>query len=506
MTAAVAKVASGGTVVVRAGTYHESIRSSKRMTIQNYPNETVWFDGSVPVTNWRKSGSRWVASGWTAQFNPGMGGAATTARYVNAAYPMAANVDQVFVDGRQLAQVAKPSDVKAGTFAVSYSEHTLTIGSDPNGKEVRASDLPMAFALSGGGTTTIQGVGVRRYATPNDVGAAVRLSSPGGTLRDMVISDNGLQGVALSNVNKTIDHLTVLNNGQLGLGGMELDNSVVENSIIDGNNSQRFNDEPVSGGVKITSARGIRVANNEVNDNVSAGIWFDVSCYKIAAVNNDVQGNTSSQIELEVSADGIVANNTTQGGTTGILIHDTSDALIYNNRIGDYSTFGIKISQDSRRQSDPTVPEAHDKRRPIPDPTVTWVTKNVTVVNNVFGNSNSRGGFQIYALDGETSRPADQMNITVDRNLFIKRINKVMTDPTMVAWGQGDKHTLVRYETPDELNAKDDAWINAQAPNSYRIDAMNPYVEQYGAIAQTLPERVAAATGLPAGSAGLGTL
>lgn len=500
--AAVAKATPGRTIVLRAGTYHESVTSPKRMTIQNYPGETVWFDGSVAVNGWQKSGTSWVHSGWKAEFDASMGGAATKARYVNTASPMAADPDQVFVDGVPLKQVASAAQVTPGTFAVNDSADTITIGTDPTSRSVRASDLPMAFALSGG--ATIQGIGVRRYATPHDVGAAVRLSSPGGTLRHLVITDNAMQGVALSNVDKVVDRLVVTNNGQLGVGGTELDRTVVQNSVINGNNAENFNNEPVSGGVKITRSRGIKTINNEVSNNLSAGIWFDASSYQIVAVNNDLADNRSTQLELEVSAQGIVANNTVTGGTTGILIHDTSDVSIYNNKLGDHSIFGIKISQDKRRQADPSVPEAHDKRRPIPDPTVTWVTERITISNNVFGNSNGRGGFQIYALDGETNRPADAMAITIDGNLFVKRIKKLTTEPTMVAWGQADNHTLVRYETPEELHAKNAGWENAQAPDTYRIAAMDPFITQYASVAKPLPAEVAQEAGLSAGARQLG--
>lgn len=314
-----------------------------------------------------------------------------------------------------------------------------------------------------------------------------------------------MQGIALSNVKKIVDHVTVTRNGQLGVGGTELDDSWVTNSVVNDNNTQDFKDAPVSGGIKITRSRVITVNNNEVRNNQSAGIWFDASCYRVTAANNDVQHNRSTQIELEVSGTGVVANNTTYGGTTGILIYNTSDVKIYNNKIGDNSIFGIKLAQDYRRQADPAVPEAHDPRRPVPDPTVTWITKNVTIVNNVFGNSNHRGGFQFYALDGETNRSADAMAITIDGNLFVKRINKLQSEPTMIAWGQGDNRTLVRYETTVEFKAKNAGWTNAQAPDSYRISDMGPYISQHASIAKPLPSDVASAAGLLAGSTALGT-
>lgn len=501
-SAAVAKAPSGGTIVLRSGTYHEQVTvpNAKKLTIQNYPGEAVWFDGSVPVTSWTKSGSTWVSSGWKAKFDSSMGGDSTfKARFIKN-NPMAADPDQVFVNGGQLKQVASASAVVAGTFAVDDAGGRLIIGTDPAGKDVRASDLGQAFSISGAGSV-LQGIGVRRYATTYQQFGAVRVSNVGGTVRHVVMTDNAMAGLSLSNSNKVIDHVVSTNNGMLGIGGTQDDNSVIQNSVINGNNTQDFKDAPVSGGIKLTRSRGITVSNSEVKNNQSAGIWFDASCYNIKVVGNDAQYNRSSQIELEVSDTGIVANNTAFGGTTGILIYDTGNVKIYNNEVGNSSTFGITLQQDARRQADPTVPEAHDPRAPIPDPTVTWITKNVVVANNVFGNG---GYFQFYALDRESNRTADSMNITVNGNLFNKRVNKDPSQPTMVAWGQGDNHTLVRYETPAEFKAKNSSWVNAQAPGSYKITDMAGLKSQYASTALPLPSDVAVAAGLPAGSQKLG--
>ena len=41
---------------------------NRTFTIQAYPGEAVWLDGSSAVTDWVKSGNVWVKSGWTAAF------------------------------------------------------------------------------------------------------------------------------------------------------------------------------------------------------------------------------------------------------------------------------------------------------------------------------------------------------------------------------------------------------------------------------------------------------
>jgi len=55
LTKAASAAAAGATIVLRAGTYHESVAVYKRVTIQSWPGETVWLDGSVPVNDWAAS-------------------------------------------------------------------------------------------------------------------------------------------------------------------------------------------------------------------------------------------------------------------------------------------------------------------------------------------------------------------------------------------------------------------------------------------------------------------
>ena len=54
---------------------------------------------------------------------------------------MAAHPDQIFIDGAPVAQVATRAQVGPGKFYVDYATDELVLGSDPTGKQVRASDL-----------------------------------------------------------------------------------------------------------------------------------------------------------------------------------------------------------------------------------------------------------------------------------------------------------------------------------------------------------------------------
>ena len=491
-------------LVLRGGSYHESVATSanKPITIQNYPGETVWFDGSVPVPNWTKSGSVWVTSGWGKEFSSTMGGdAAFKARFIGT-NPMAADPDLVFVNGAPLKQVATATAVVAGTFAVNDAANMITIGTDPTGKEVRASDLAQAINLSGA-NSIVQGIGVRRYANGYEVKGAIRLGNTGGTVRNVLIEDVATFGLTLSNTDKVVDHVTIRRAGQLGIGGHQTDRSVVSNSLVSGNNTEKFKDAPVSGGLKFTAARTLRIDNVEANNNFTTGIWCDVSSYQLTIVNNTANGNGKHGIEVEVSDTGIIANNQAiNGGEDGIILYDSGHFKVFNNEVGGSSLFGIKLAQDERRQATlGQFPEARDSRyKDVVDPNMPWITQDIQMSNNVFGNG---GAFQVYALDGRTKRAVDTWRLKLTGNLFNKRA--VKTDPTMVAWGKGDNVTLERYETPALLAAaKPTSAPNAQIGSSKPILDMGPDKTAFASSAVPIPTDVALATGLPVGSRLLG--
>jgi hypothetical protein len=147
---------AGGTVVVRAGTYRETVTISRTVTVQNYPKEAVWLDGSSPVTGWVADGSMWRKDGWTTRFDSSptytQGAKDSTAAnwgFVNPDYPMAAHPDQVFVDGAPLEQVKSKSLVKAGTFFLDQATSKLYIGTNPTGKTVEASTIIKAMTVKG---------------------------------------------------------------------------------------------------------------------------------------------------------------------------------------------------------------------------------------------------------------------------------------------------------------------------------------------------------------------
>lgn len=487
---ALSTVAAGGTIVLRAGNYHESLVIDKRVTVQNYPNEVAWFDGSRSVDNWVKSGSSWVSSGWTAKFSSTMGGdAAYRARFISPAHPMAAHPDQLFVDGHQLDQVGSLGEVKTGTFFVDERAQKVYLGSDPSGKNVRLSDLAQALKIVAA-DTTLRGIGVRRYATPSEARGAVQMDARGGTFRHLVITDNATIGLAQSNHDKTVDHVVVTGNGMMGVGLDRGDNFSMTNSVVSDNDSEHFKPQPVSAGVKITNTNTLTVKNNDVSkNNEGLGIWLDVYSSNFIVASNTVVGNGQVGIEAELSANGIIANNEVRGSLTNINVYDSENVKVYNNELGEAGTFGIKLSQSGRWK---TAPHAGFNLK----------LNNIVFANNVVGCGK---GFQYFVGDGETNIPADKMALTITGNLFSKRV--VSTDPTMVAWGLSDNRSVARYETPAALSAaKNSSWRNSQSTTCASLDALAPLARANASLATAMPTDVASAVGVPTGTKVVGNL
>lgn len=491
--AAVNAAKSGATIVLRGGRYHEEVEipSGKSLTVQAYPNEAVWFDGSSPVTAWTKSGNVWIASGWTAKFSNDIENGQNR-RFIDPAHPMAASPDQLFIDGTALRQVATAAQVTPGTFAVDYAGSRLILGSDPSGHDVRASDLSQAFNVISK-RTTLQGFGVMRYATPYMERGAVRMQNTEASARDLVVIDNATIGLTISNNNGLAERITAQRNGMLGLGFDLNYNLVLRDSVVTGNNSEFFKDEPVAGGVKITRSRDVTVVNNDISANNAYGLWFDQSNYDMKVIGNTTNDNRKVNIELEISDTGIVAGNQARGAEIGILIYNTSNVRVYNNEVGGSTLMGVKLAQDARR---PTSPGAVGINPRIgQDPNMRWLTQNVTVSNNVFAPG---GQFSLYARDGETNRAVDTWNVVVTGNLFT---DKAAGGPTMVAWGRGDNRTFEAYNTPAALAAaKNSAWVNALTAGAPGFEAIAPEVAKAAATAVPLPADIAALLGVGAGT------
>lgn len=514
---AVSAAPSGATVVLRAGTYSQSVTIpvGKRLTLQAYPGEAVWFDGSRVVTGWTADGAAWRVSGWTAQFDhsptytagaPDNTGANWS--FLNPAHPMAAYPDQVFVDGVAQRQVGSRAAVVPGTFYVDDAGDRLYLGTNPSGRSVRASVLRTALTVRGAGSV-VRGIGVQRYATPVPEKGAVLATAPDVTLENVVVRDNATQGVFAggrgAGVRVTLRNVTVERNGLLGIESSYADGLVLDGVRATGNNTERFNFAPVSGGVKITRARGLTVTDSVFADNLGPGLWFDESVYDATVTGNDVLRNAGNGISFEISSTGLIADNVVAGnGQTGLKINNASHMNIWNNTVVDNAGRPMWVVQDSRLASNLSTP-GHDPRQKLPDPMVTWLLGPVTIRNNVIGGG-AASNCLLCGQDSQLFRSATSMGITADGNAYSR--TSAGSPRLVVHWPVGARDPKV-YETIAAFRAAfGQERTGAEFTGAPILGAgfrLTPAVAaQAPAIAHPVPTALASRMGFAAGEERLG--
>lgn len=436
---AISMASPGETIVLRAGSYHErvTVPASTPVIIESYPNEAAWFDGSTVVSSWTAQGSIWVSQGWTAEFDSSptftTGAPESTLpsfNFLDPKFPLAAHPDQVWIDDKPLVQVKDAKAVKSGTFAVDYAQHRLYVGSDPGGREVRASDKTKALAVQAEGTV-LRGFGVRRYATPVPGFGAVSIEAAKTSLQDLDIEQNATAGLFLGASDIVVRNVTSSDNGLIGVYANYADRLTISGLSVTGNNVQHFNTAPVAGGMKITRSRDLTIEYSSFSRNRGPGLWFDQSIYDGKVISNTMDGNTWHGMSMEISSAFIVAGNTiVNNGANGIKLNNTDNVQIWNNTVAN-NGIDLRIAQDLRRGTDPTVP-GHDPRHPQ-DPAMTWILGNITVSNNVFSGSSISALVTVQDYSGEFT--AEQLGVAMSGNAY-QRVSA--SEPqSLVLWEQG---------------------------------------------------------------------
>lgn len=505
--AAVSAAPTRATVVLRAGVYHESvsIAAGRGITVQSYPHEAVWFDGSSTVQGFTGSGGRWSAAwGVVLDHSPTFSRGAPDGKtpgwqFVNPAHPMAAYPDQVWLEGQELRQVQSSSQLTPGTFFVDTSGHRLWVGSDPNGKSVVSSDLVRAFSLSAD-DTTLRGVGIRRYADSVPDQGVVNVHASRVTLEHDVIQDSATGAIGLFGSGNVLRNLTVVGSGQLGVQGDMTDGIVIANSIIGKSNDEQFNQAPSAGGIKLTKTRGITLSNNEISDGYGNGFWSDEASYDVNVVNNSVSNNTGRGIFLELSSKAIVAGNLIVGNLDSqFMAVDTDKVSLWNNTI-DGSAKAIQFLKDSRTPVNNAF--ARDTRRPFPDPDMPWTLGSSTIANNIVRSTS-------YLLDVEDwTHGLDASSIGLVANGNVYNQAQAGTPSWIVVWARGGTDPSVYSTLPgftsargQERSGRSIIGPSVLLPTYAPLPSLQALV---GAVAQPLPGDVAAKVGHASGSLALG--
>ena len=507
---------ASGTVVLRSGSYNESVVLNKTVTIQNYPGEAVWMDGSTGVTGWVQDGSRWRRDGWTTRFDHSptytKGAPDSTTphwQFLNSSYPMAAHPDQVWINGVKQKQVASLAQVVAGSFYLDEGSSRLYIGSNPSGAQVSASNVIQAMNVRAAGVV-VRGIGIRRYAPSVWHVGAITIERPSVVFENVVVADAATTGISIQSTGAQFRKVTVEGSGMLGVNGRYADNMVMTDFLARANNSERFNIAPVSGGVKLGVTRGVTVTNSSFRDNYGPGFWEDMSIYNSVFRSSNFTGNAGDGLFLEISArvvvgDSLFANNRWDG----IKVNNTSNVKIWNNTfVGNGRP--LDLVQDARRNTNPSDPGV-DSRIAWPDPEMPWQLGPVTVSNNVVGLSTSVANCLLCVEDYSYKESGQAMGVKANGNVYVRTS---ASSPTWLAlWSRAptnvNPYTLttldaLRSATGEEARGREYTGTTSSvlAPSGALASSVQDIASS---IALPLPSDVAAQLGQPSGSLRLGT-
>ena len=442
---AVNSVSAGATIVVRGGSYRQSTFCSVPVTIQNYPNEAVWFTGSDVVTAWSLySGSVYVYNGYTQNFDP-----TTTSEspMIDPNFPMAGYPDMVFVNGVQYTQVASLAAVNgANKFYADQTNNKLYIWGNPAGKTVEAASRTYGLQIAnstGAAGCDIRGIGFEHYATNTNQVAAVVTQAAQTTFENCVFNDNAAVGLTIEGSDCRIFHCTANGNGQEGMSSLHADNALIEGNWISGNNVEHFDPGQFAGGIKLHSSRGEVVSNNWVDGNLGTGLWIDCSVIGMTIAHNRVTNNTLHGIQYEISAFGtIVDNYVSANGGRGIYIPESNNLEIWNNTSTKNADHDVYILDGNRDLDHPETYSAAalDSRYTVAQlkaAGLIWDTLNINVFNNVLseGAPYMIGLDDTFSMTWRTRRSGWDMNDAFDYNGYY-RVNA--SSPTNLAhWRKG---------------------------------------------------------------------
>jgi len=558
LTKAISLVSTGGTIVVRAGSYNEGedtqdsgypmgVVLQKSITIQNYPGEAVWFDGSTPVVGtWTSNSGTWNTpydrifnrsptnddgkdDGWGAQ--TGAGGWWTDPNVPQACYP-----DMVFYDGVQLDQVATIGEVTTGTFFIEGADTGLKkwfqgtkihIGDNPAGHQIRYANKAKFMTLPGFTyTTTIRGVGIRRYAS-YVVGHGTIYNQHDLTLENVWCEDVRAEFMSLDTSPAfTITKVTALRVGNNVIGSNQADNVLIDRADFRQANYAKWNIfGPSIATIKLNKCQLLTVKNSIFKDTYGSGFWCDSTCNSPIIVNTLFQNITNRPIDYETASDGIIANcKFISNGADTIFINDSDTTRIYNctlaeNNWGNRGTGGprgvdsspnvspISLGQSTRRYDNSNYSFNIDTRLPSTYYSSfsqhQWTINYITVINTVI----ARPGANAYDMfitsnSGDNFRAAgrtfvNDMHPTMNGNVY--HWSSQPQYPWVAAMGYGVNpqvsFSLTSWRTNTGMDTSSSFTTSDPLNASYQITN-----QTYHNNAVALPSDIAALIGHPTGT------
>lgn len=348
---ALAIVPTGGTIVFRAGVYHEGeITITKDVTVQPYPHEQAWLDGTAQVTGWTSSGSSWYIDNSPSQYlcNPASGTCVSNPNRVDPSYPMSSSPQMVFVNGTALTEVSRLDQINATSFYYDAAAKRMHIGVDPTSKTVEIAVKRRAFIVNASGVT-IRGIGIRRYGSVENTAAsyfAGAMTNSGGVnnilFENNAFTENASRGLYISPSSGVVVRGNLfISNGMNGFHALSPNDLLFEKNTVQLNNTERYSFTPgasnnIAGALFICATTYVSkgtIQDNIFNQNTGNGLWASQGCNGMTIVRNVAKNNQLNGMHYEAGSDAIIASNLVYGNKgNGIQVIGPRNR-VYNNTL-----------------------------------------------------------------------------------------------------------------------------------------------------------------------------
>jgi hypothetical protein len=355
LEAAIERVVTGDTVILRGGTYRVgNLKFNQQITMQPYQEERPILKGTQVAAKWERLQDGLWRTRWMTLFPSTPQDWWRREREAARTPLYKFNNDMVLVDGKLLEAVGWAGEINADSYWIDYQQGYVYIGTDPAEKLVEITAFDNALTRTTGEAhgkqsdrkgPTIRGITFTQYAYR---AIEIEGNDPEGVSPE---SEHGKDVVGSTFENCTIsfcsrvagyfrgDHLTmrhclVSDCGTEGIYVLSSSDVLLERNIITRTNVENITGYYASAVKIFNQCYRVTCRENLIidNGNGSCGIWYDVGEVDGVFVNNWIE-RTDNGFFFEISQGAICAGNVFVDCGTGIKILNSRDVRVYQNTL-----------------------------------------------------------------------------------------------------------------------------------------------------------------------------
>ena len=353
----------GDAVIVREGTYRESIRPrvggapGQYITFAAYTGEPVVVTGADPLNGgWTQAGNAWRHT-WTLPLNA----------YPKPWTPHLFRREIVIVDGTMLMPVYARADVVPGTFFVEGTDVAPTAiymrlpgDAAPSGHQIEVGTRHPLFEGADGQCSSIKTtlgwfrvIGFTfRHAVNRAQWGAICPGAEGSLLEDNTVEWTVGTGIRVYGRGHVLRGNRAVDNGQVGIGG-GCNGCLLEYNEASRNNWKGWRWTYEAGGGKWTNLYNTRIRHHLAQDNDGPGLWLDAGNADNTIEGSRFVGNLAVGLMLENETVRITVSNNVFFGTrwanwtgSGLLTQASSHNVIVHNTFMANEGTGLWIRPD----------------------------------------------------------------------------------------------------------------------------------------------------------------